>query len=142
MTPEALLVEDFGKRGWEVAALQGLTGGVSATHLRSAKLTDAAFTAVTAGLTNVNPRVRWWCIQVLDHIPDARAINAIAALLNDPVPRVRRNAAHSLGCIACKPNWNGELSIEVLAKLQHLSLADPSPKVRAEASAALACRSF
>ena len=35
---------------------------------------------------------------------------AIVPVLDDPVPRVRRNAADALGCVACKPTWNGRLA--------------------------------
>lgn len=117
-----------------------LVGGVTATELRTVRVSDAAFDALVDGLTDPNPRVRWWCIQVLDHVPDHRAIDPIAAMLDDPVPRVRRNAAHALGCAACKPEWSGELPAEVIAKLTAVANADPNPKVRAEESRALGCR--
>jgi hypothetical protein len=78
VTPEQLLVRGFGQRGREVDSLRGLTGGVTATHLRSAVLIDSAFAAVIEGLEDSNARVRWWCVQVLDHVP---------------------------GCRACKPEW-------------------------------------
>jgi HEAT repeat protein len=140
MTRERELVQDFGRRGREVEALRGLTGGVSATHLRTAELTDAAFDAVVEGLSDPNPRVRWWCVQVLDHVSDARALDAIASRLDDDVARVRRNAAHALGCIACKPEWTGDLPDGVTEKLAHLAGQDPNAKVRAEATHALLCR--
>src|SRR5436189_6451148 len=103
MTPEQELVRLFGQRGSEVQALHGLAGGVTAAHLRTAVLTEAAFAAVTEGLADPHPRVRWWCVQLLDHVPDARAVTAVADLLDDPVPRVRRHAAPALGCLAWKP---------------------------------------
>jgi HEAT repeat protein len=141
MTPEQGWVKDFGRRGAEVEALRSLAGGVSATHLRTTELTDSAFDAVLEGLADANPRVRWWCIQVLDHLPDPRAVGEIATLLDDPVPRVRRNAAHALGCVACKPTWTGDLPSGVVDKLTRLAADDPSPKVRSEAAYALASRS-
>jgi HEAT repeat protein len=139
MTPEQELVQEFGRRGREVEALRGLAGGVSATHLRVAELTEATFDAVVEGLTDANPRIRWWCVQVLDHVPDPRAVDAIAHLLDDHVPRVRRNAAHALGCVACKPEWSGSLPAEVMQKLASLAADDPNAKVRAEASSSLSC---
>ncbi len=140
MTPEQLLVQQFGRRGHEVEALRGVAGGVTATHLRRAQLTPAAFDAVLEGLADSNPRVRWWCVQVLDHVADPRAVEAIASLLDDPVPRVRRNAAHALGCVACKPQWSGALPPQVTEKLIGLATQDPNMKVRNEVALALACR--
>src|SRR5436190_20008085 len=140
MTPEQGLVQEFGRRGREVEALRGLAGGVSATHLRVAELSEAAFDAVVEGLADPNPRIRWWCVQVLDHVPDPRAVEAIANLLEDQVPRVRRNAAHALGCVACKPEWTGGLPVGVTAKLTTLAADDPNAKVRAEAAYVLSCR--
>ena len=117
-----------------------LVGGVTATELRTARVSDAAFDALVDGLTDPNPRVRWWCIQLLDHVPDHRAIEPIAAMLDDPIPRVRRNAAHALGCTACKPEWSGGLPAKARAKLTAVANGDPNPKVRAAASLALGRR--
>jgi HEAT repeat protein len=125
-----------------MASLRGLTGGVTATYLRSAQLTEAAFAAVVEGLTDSSPRVRWWCVQVLDHVPDPRAVEAVAKLLDDPVPRVRRNAAHALGCVACKADWTGDLPDEIVNKLTSLAVNDPNTKVRTEAGYALTCRTY
>lgn len=86
-----------------------------------------------------SPQVRWWCIQVLDHVADERSLEAIAGALDDPVPRVRRNAAHALGCVACKPTWDGQLADETIRRLMDVAECDPNPKVRAEAHAALSC---
>jgi HEAT repeat protein len=139
MTREQLLVQQFGQRGHEVEALRGLAGGVTATQLRETQLSSAAFDAVVAGLADKNPRVRWWCVQVLDHVPDRRAIDAVARLLDDPVARVRRNAAHALGCVACKPEWSRALPAQVTEKLIDLAGQDPNVKVRSEAARALSC---
>lgn len=137
MAVERELVQLFGERSRELDAMRSLAGGVTATHLRTATLTEAAFDALVEGLSDRNSRVRWWCIQVLDHVPDPRALTAIAALLDDPVPRVRRNAAHALGCAACKPDWAGSLPDEVMMKLASLAAEDSNRKVRSTARAAL-----
>jgi HEAT repeat protein len=71
------------------------------------------------------------------HLDDPRALAALAAALDDPVPRVRRNAGHALGCVACKPSWDGSLPGGAAAKLRQLAAADPNPKVRAEAQRTL-----
>jgi HEAT repeat protein len=140
VNPDQDLVQLFGERGREMDALRGLAGGVTATYLRTAVLNESAFSAVVEGLNDPNPRVRWWCVQTLDHVPDPRAVAAVAELLDDPVARVRRNAAHALGCIACKPEWNGVLPTTTTAKLLQLAATDVSMKVRAEASHALSCQ--
>lgn len=139
VTPEEELVRLFGVKGRELDALRGLTGGVTAKHQRAARLTDDAFAAVVGGISDANPRVRWWCIQVLDHVPDMRAISVIASALDDPVPRVRRNAAHALGCVTCKPEWDGALSTPTVERLRHIAAEDPSEKVRRETAATLVC---
>ncbi len=61
----------------------------------------------------------------------------IAPLLDDPVPRVRRNAAHSLGCLLCKPAWCGELDTATTAKLEQLANGDENARVRRDATIAL-----
>jgi HEAT repeat protein len=139
MTPQQELVQLFGVKGRELDALRGLAGGVTATYLRTARLSDETFDAVVEGLSHRNPRVRWWCIQVLDHIPDVRAVSAIVSALDDPVARVRRNAAHALGCVACKPDWDRALPLAALQRLRGLAEHDASEKVRREAVAALSC---
>lgn len=138
MRRERELVQRLGSTADRVDAMRALAGGVSATELRRARVSDRAFEALREGLADPNPQVRWWCIQVLDHVPDERAIPAIAATLDDPVPRVRRNAAHALGCDACKPTWCGELSTDIRQRLADMAANDPNAKVRAEARHALA----
>ena len=59
-----------------------------------------------------------------------RALSAILTALDDPVPRVRRNAAHALGCVACKPNWDRGLPDSALQRLSELAANDPNGKVR------------
>jgi HEAT repeat protein len=134
------LVQQLGSKATRIAAMRRLVGGVGATELRRARLTEPAFEALTAGLRDTNPKIRWWCIQLLDHVPEPRATTAIAELLDDPVPRVRRNAAHALGCVACKPTWPGELPAHITDNLERLATTDTNAKVRAEARRALTCR--
>ena len=136
---EQELVQLFGSRTTELDALQGLMGGITMTHLRTVCPRESTFEALVQGLRDPNPRVRWWCVQVLDHSPEPRAIAAIAPMLDDPVPRVRQNAAHALGCGACKPAWSGELPTSTLSKLDQLASGDTHAKVRRQAGWALAC---
>ena len=120
-------------------AIRELVGGVGATELRHASPSRQAMQALIDGLRDPNPRVRWWCVQLIDHLPDERALRALVPVLDDPVPRVRRNAAHALGCVACKPAWNGQVAASVVEKLAEMSANDPNPKVRQEANRSLAC---
>jgi hypothetical protein len=53
------------------------------------------------------------------------------------VPRVRRNAVHALGCVACMPGWREALPVDVREKLERLATADPNEKVRREAALTL-----
>jgi HEAT repeat protein len=134
------LVQQLGRLETRVAAMRGLVGGVTATETRQAQVSDRALAALRAGVGDRNPQVRWWAIQLLDHVDDPRAIEAIAPALRDPVPRVRRSAAHALACGACKPGWDGRLPDGVADELAALAAADPNAKVRAQARHALACR--
>jgi HEAT repeat protein len=137
---ERELVQQLASKADRVAAMRVLVGGVTATALRSVTLTDGAFEALQDGVTDPNPKVRWWSIQLLDHVADARAVAAVARALDDPVPRVRRNAAHALGCVACKPDWRNALPADITTALARLATFDPNAKVRAEAHRALTCR--
>jgi HEAT repeat protein len=121
-------------------AMRALAGGITATELRAARVSDAAAQALIEGVADPNPKVRWWCIQLLDHLPDERAIAPLSDALHDPVPRVRRNAAHALGCIACKPTMTDPLPGATLETLARIAVHDPNAKVRAEAALALHCR--
>lgn len=138
MTREHELVQRFRGSGDDIRlAMDALAGGWSATALKDAQLTEAAFDAVIEGLSDPHPRVRWWCVSILDHIPDTRAIAAIEPLLDDPVPRVRRNAAHALGCLLCKSDWCGPVSPATFAKLEHMATHDGNARVRRDAGIAL-----
>jgi HEAT repeat protein len=122
-----------------VTAIRELVGGVGATELRRAQPSREAMQALIDGLRDPSPQVRWWCIQLIDHLPDDRALDALVPVLDDPVPRVRRNAAHALGCVACKPTWDGQLAASVIDKLTEMAAHDANAKVREEASRSLAC---
>jgi hypothetical protein len=139
MERERTLVQRLASTPLRLDAMRELAGGVTATELRQVTISDDAFAALCEGLEDSNPRVRWWCIQVLDHVPDHRAVAAIAGALTDPVARVRRNAVHALGCVVCKPTWAGRLPAGVLDRIVEIAASDPSEKVRTEAQLALRC---
>jgi HEAT repeat protein len=136
MDPRAL-VKQLARREGRLEVIRCLAGGVTATELRQVRVDQLVLDALAEGIHDPDPRVRWWCVQLLDHLDDPRALAALAAALDDPVPRVRRNAAHALGCVACKPSWDGSLPGGAAAKLRQLAAADPNPKVRAEAQRTL-----
>ena len=124
-----------------LAAMRELLGGVNASELRQVQVTDAVRDALLAGAMDPHPQVRWWSIQLLDHLPDPAVLPALCEALDDAVPRVRRNAAHALGCMTCKPSWDGALPATAVARLAQMATSDPNAKVRSEASLALAaCR--
>ena len=133
------LVQLLGVPTQRLAAIRELVGGVGARELRQASPSRRAMQALIDGLRDDSPQVRWWCVQLIDHLPDDRALDALVPVLDDPVPRVRRNAAHALGCVACKPTWNGTLAGSVIEKLAEMSTTDANQKVRQEARRSLAC---
>lgn len=136
---ETELVQLLGVPDQRVAAIHELVGGIGATELRRAKPSPHTMQALIHGLRDPNPQVRWWCVQLIDHLPDDQALDALVPVLDDPVPRVRRNAAHALGCVACKPAWDGQLAAPVIKKLAEMSVGDANAKVREEARRSLAC---
>ena len=140
MTPEEGLVQRLVNKADRLEVMRSLLGAVNASDLRHVEISEEAFAALVGGLSHDHPQVRWWCIQMLDHCPDPRAVEAILPLLEDPVPRVRRNAAHALGCVACKPDWTGRLEQEVSDLLVRMAESDPNTKVRTEAAQTLARR--
>lgn len=136
----AELVQMLADKGQRIEAIRELVGGVTATEMRAIELPDDRYDVIVAGLTDPHPKVRWWCIQLLDHVPDERALRAVVPLLDDPVDRVRRNAVHALGCIACKPGAEPDLPVELVDRIERMVREDPNAKVRREAAHALACR--
>ena len=135
------LVQQLAEPMERLDAMRSLVGGVTATELRHVQLTPSAFQALTDGTADSNPQVRWWAIQLLDHVPDDRTIGCFLRALDDPVPRVRRNAAHALGCRTCKPGMTSQLPAAATERLARLVLSDTTAKVRAEARRALTCTS-
>lgn len=85
-----------------------------------------------AGLRHPAPRTRYNCASALDHLADARCAEPLRDLLQDPVPRVRRAALHSLTCEACKVAPIGGVSQEVddLESIRVMARQDPSVRVR------------
>jgi HEAT repeat protein len=89
------------------------------------------------GLQHENPKVRRWCADLMDHLADDRCVLPLVELLNDDVPRVRRQAVHSLCCQRCKPS---PLQADLTDTLIEIALNDANLKVRGEAVFGLSFR--
>jgi hypothetical protein len=126
-------VQAFRVQARRQEVIAALVGGIRASELR--KFCDA----LISGDADPRPQVRWGCLRLLDHLPEPSVLAAICQTLDDPVPRVRRQAAHALGCGICKPAWDGSLPAQVVAKLTEMASSDSTAKVRAEARGALTC---
>lgn len=132
------LVAALGDKQRRAEAMRALVGGVTATELRAVSLSDDVFNGLARGTRHASPVVRWWSVQLLDHCPEDRATEVVCALFDDPVPRVRRNAVHAVGCRACKPSAQPSRDPELLAGLRQIAEHDPNAKVRAEAARSVA----
>jgi hypothetical protein len=91
------------------------------------EITDEMLEQLTSGVEHPNPRVRFECAHLADHIDDERCFEILFRLCQDDVPRVRAEALHGLACEQCKscPLPGGSVALLVEAALH-----DPSHKVR------------
>jgi hypothetical protein len=99
---------------------------------RGKPLPWAKLEALIGGLEHPSPKVRRFCLELLDKHPDPRAVPPVLACLEDEVPRVRWHAVHALGCDFCKVGTSF-LDDEVQERLREVAESDPSEKVRKEA---------
>ena len=86
--------------------------------------------AVIAGIVHENPRIRVACAQLMDHGGDDRCAEPLRQALNDPVPKVRLAALHSLQCQPCKRE---PLRYDAISDMVQMADHDPDPKVRRSA---------
>ena len=132
-------VERLTRRDQRLAALRALTGGeLGARKSRGRALGAEVIDALIWGLAHASPVVRRCCLELLDLHPDPRATAAIEACLDDPVPRVRWHAVHTLSCDACKGGGCGYIDPRLRERISAIAASDPSPRVRAQATLALA----
>ena len=132
------LVDKFAFTQGRNEAIVALVGAINARDLARVTLKPEAKLALIAGLEHPNAKVRWWCLQLMDHLADASFIPSILPLLNDPVGKVRKHAVHALTCDVCKLDKCGlELSQDVQAKIAEVAQTDLDERVRNEAHAAL-----
>lgn len=102
------------------------TAGPAAATLKALS-SDRLVPALVAGLKRPEWRVRRSCCRLLDDVdftPDSLA--ALQGALDDPEPRVRRAALHTLSCQHCKPNG---CALEVQPLFERMA-RDPSRRVR------------
>ena len=95
---------------------------------------QAALDLVVEGLTHPSAAVRRQCAAFMDHHADDRCVPQLYEAVNDPVPSVRREALHALGCQQCKP---APLAVDALPVLIDHALGDPSKRVRLSAVAGI-----
>jgi HEAT repeat protein len=92
-----------------------------------------ALPAVRVGLRHDNADVRMYCAKAMDHLVDEAAYPDLIDLLDDPDPRVRRDALHALACDRCKDHSCRPDRAAVLPRVIEVLRGDPSPHVRAAA---------
>lgn len=129
LTPRQL-VDLFADKTIRNRAVVALLGGITATELRRVKVTPEAKAALIEGLKHPNSKVRWWCIQLMDHVADESYLQPLLeAAQTDPTPKNRRHAIHALTCTVCKPNRSA-LDIDIRAELAEIAMADSDESVR------------
>jgi len=112
------------------AVIVALVGGITATELRRTKVTNEAKQALIAGLKHPNSKVRWWCIQLMDHIADESYVPSLMeAAHTDPTPKNRRHAIHAATCKVCKPNRQ-RLNVDVRSELISIAQTDSDLSVQ------------
>lgn len=90
-------------------------------------LGDRAAPALAAGAEHRDARARAESVALMDHLADARCVDALLAALGDPSARVRRHAVHSIGCQRCKL---APLDVDVVGLLIENAMNDRSARVR------------
>lgn len=84
--------------------------------------------SLVAGLERPEWRVRRTCCRLLDDLDfTPESLAALRHALNDPDPRVRRSAGHTLTCQHCKPSG---CALDVQPLFEQMA-RDPSRRVRA-----------
>ncbi len=132
------LVNQLADKEGRNATIVSLVGAINARDLAKVSLDPEAKAALIQGLQHDNAKVRWWCLQLMDHLADESFIPAILPLLGDPVGKVRRHAVHALTCDVCKPARCGlELSERVRTRIEEVARVDEDERVREEARSAL-----
>ena len=93
-------------------------------------------TALLAGVEYPAPHVRFLVAQAMDHYADERCAGPLRRLLDDPVPRVRWAALHSLSCDDCKLAPLSKPG-DLVERVAWMALRDESIRVRRVAAGTL-----
>ncbi|MEO8395083.1 MAG: HEAT repeat domain-containing protein [Chloroflexota bacterium] len=133
--PPDQLVDLLADKTLRNQAIIALVGGITSTELRRVNVSDAAHQALIDGLKHPNSKVRWWCIQLMDHIADERyLLPLLTAAHTDPTPKNRRHAIHAMTCEICKPNRQPlRLDADILAEIATIARLDSDLSVRTTA---------
>ena len=127
-------VEKFGVRKERFqASIRFTDGRIGARANRGRHLSPEKLDALIRGLGHKNPVVRRCCLEFLDQHPDKKALPSILRCLEDPVPRVRWHAVHTLICDQCKPGFR-YINDEVVERVRMIAKRDSSPRVRSQAN--------
>ncbi len=102
------------------------TAGPAAATLKAQPL-ERLVPALVAGLESPAWRVRRSCCRLLDDLDfTPESLHALQAALDDPDPRVRRSALHTLSCQHCKPSG---CALDIQPLFERMA-RDPSRRVR------------
>lgn len=93
----------------------------------------AASPAVRAGLRHANADVRYHCCRFVDRFLEPDILADLIGMLDDPDPRVRNTALHTLACDRCKEGDCRPEEREVLPRALALLANDLDRHVRAMA---------
>ena len=74
------LIELLANKHRRNEAILALVGAINGSDLRKVELTAEARAALIAGLRHENALVRWWCLQLIDHLADGRDFRARVAM--------------------------------------------------------------
>jgi len=136
MNSLAKLIDAFADPKRRNQAILDLVGAFNANDLRRVQVKPEAKAALISGLDHPNAKVRWWCLQLMDHLADDSYLEPILSKFSDPEAKVRRHAIHALSCGDCKPNRQ-VLAVKIESALLAALKTDPDQRVREEARQAL-----
>lgn len=149
-TAQLLIARTYGFNSWSaltasVARLEAAENALrrfGTTHARDfpslrssgkVRVDDLCFAAVS----HPNPKIRWQCLQLLDHIANDTAYETFVNALRDQVVRVRKHALHALSCDRCKEE---PMCADVVGPISEVALHDSNENLRLSAVRELVLR--